>query len=204
MIGALHIVTDAHAERPAIEQALAAARGGAWAVQLRDKTASDEAMAATARALLDGLAPFGTRLIINDRIEVAIAVGAHGVHIGQDDGDPVQVRRRIGPAMLLGLSIEAPAQTHAMPPGTVDYVGAGPVFATASKADHAAPMGLDGLLLVARAVNVPVIAIGGLSLTDVPQLKAAGAHGMAVISAASRAADPQSAISAMARAWSTP
>lgn len=201
MIGPLHVISDPQAGCDVLEQARVAAWGGAWAVQLRDKEASDALMVQMAREILDCLAPFGVRLIVNDRVEVACQVGAHGVHIGQMDGDPIQVRQRIGPDMLLGLSIENTEQAYAMPRGIVDYVGAGPIRGTSSKPDHAAPIGFDGLARIARLVSVPVIAIGGLAAPDIPGLIAAGAKGMAVMSAASRASSPEAAIRKMAAGW---
>lgn len=205
MIGAVHVVTDAGCGRCTLDQARAAARGGAWAVQLRDKHASDAQLAVQARRLLACLAPFGTRLIINDRVELACAVGAHGVHIGQRDGDPGRVRRRIGPRMLLGLSIEHPSQVRQLPRDTVDYIGVGPVRQTASKPDHAPPLGLAGLARTLHALPqpLPAIAIGGLGIDDVPALIAAGATGMAVVSAVSRSHAPRATTRALVAAWAT-
>ena len=126
MIGPLCVITDAEAPLPLVEQAEAAARGGATLVQLRHKTLDDTALAELARALQGRLAPLGARLVINDRVAVACAIGAHGLHVGQDDGDPRAIRVRIGPDMLLGLSVEAPGQLGAVPEGVVDYLGVGP------------------------------------------------------------------------------
>ena len=201
MIDGLHVITDRDAALPVLEQVLAAARGGARVVQLRDKHATDAVFARTARAAKAALAPFGVLLVVNDRVAVARQVGADGVHIGQSDGDPRAVRDAIGPAMILGLSIEALAQLAAVTPGLVDYVGAGPVRATATKPDHAAPLGLDGLARIAAAAPCPTIAIGGLRHGDAGALKAAGAAGIAVVSAISRAPDPQAATRALLAEW---
>ncbi len=199
-LGAIYVVTDPGAPLAVIDQARAAARGGAWAVQLRDKTASDADILAQAVQLMAELDPMGVKLFINDRIEVAIASGAHGLHIGQGDGDPAEARRRIGAGRLLGLSIETLGQCAAIPPG-IDYIGAGPVRATASKPDHAAPVGMAGLARIAAASPVPVIAIGGIGPGDAAALKAAGAVGMAVVSAVTRAADPEAATRALCDEW---
>ena len=200
MIGPVYVVTDPDAPTPVIEQARAAARGGAWAVQLRDKTASDAALHALAAELLPEMEALGVRLIVNDRIEVALSAGAHGLHIGQGDGDPGRARERLGPGRILGLSVETPEQALLVPI-CVDYIGAGPVRATATKPDHAPPIGMAGLALIAARVAVPTIAIGGLGLGDAAALKDAGAAGLAVVTAVTRAADPESATRALVREW---
>lgn len=200
MIGPVYVITDPGAPIPVIEQALAAAKGGASTVQLRDKGASDADLHALAVALVAALAPCGVRLVVNDRLEVAVSAGAHGLHIGQGDGDPRRARARLGPNAILGLSVETPEHCAVIPPG-VDYVGAGPVRATATKPDHAPPIGLDGLAAIVAASPVPVIAIGGLGAGDAPAIRRAGAAGMAVVSAVTRAADPAAATGALVRAW---
>ncbi|MGG7645614.1 thiamine phosphate synthase [Rhodovulum sp. YNF3179] len=199
MIGAVYVVTDPEAPLPVAEQARAAARGGAWAVQLRDKRAADAEMAQLATALLAELAPLGVRVFVNDRVEVARATGAD-LHIGQGDGDPRAARGRIAPTALLGLSVETVAQCAAIPAG-VSYIGAGPVRVTATKPDAAAPVGIAGLARIAAAAPVPTIAIGGLAAADIPGLKSAGAAGLAVVSAVSRAADPEAATRALVETW---
>ncbi len=200
MIGPVYVITDPGAALSVPDQARAAARGGARAVQLRDKTASDADLLALARQLLPEMRAHGVKLFLNDRIEVAIAAGADGLHVGQGDGDPVAIRARIGAGMLLGLSIETEAQASRLP-GCVDYIGAGPVRATATKPDAAAPISFDGLARIARLVAVPTLAIGGLTRADIPALQAAGVVGMAVVSAVTRAADPEAACRALVQDW---
>ncbi|PYF10918.1 thiamine-phosphate diphosphorylase [Rhodobacter viridis] len=200
MIGPVYVITDPGAPLSVPDQARAAARGGARAVQLRDKTASDADLLALARQLLPEMRAHGVKLFLNDRIEVALAAGVDGLHVGQGDGDPVAIRARIGAGMLLGLSIETEAQASALPPG-IDYIGAGPVRATATKPDAAAPIGFDGLARIARLVPVPTIAIGGLTQADIPALKAAGVAGLAVVSAVTRAPDPEAACRALVQDW---
>lgn len=203
MIGPVYVITDPAAPLPVIEQARAAARGGAWAVQLRDKAASDAELHALAVQLMGELGPLGVKLIINDRLEVAISAAAHGLHIGQSDGDPAAARQRLGLDRILGLSVTSLAEARAVPPG-VDHVGVGPVRATSTKPDHAAPIGLAGLAAIAAALPVPAIAIGGIGLKDVPALKAAGVAGVAVVSAVVRAPDPEAATRALLHRWSQP
>ncbi|MBZ4022829.1 thiamine phosphate synthase [Rhodobacter sp. TJ_12] len=201
MSGPIYMITDPGAPLDVAGQARAAARGGAGWVQLRDKTASDADLLDLARLLLPEMRALGAKLVINDRIAVAIAAGADGLHIGQGDGDPQAIRARIGPDRILGLSIETLAQARALPKG-VDYIGAGPVRATATKPDAAAPIGFDGLAEIARAVPVPCYAIGGLGRGDIAALKSAGAAGMAVVSAITRAPDPTAATQALVQDWS--
>lgn len=183
---------------------LAALRGGASIVQLRDKTASDAAVTAQALRLLPHCRAAGVSLIINDRLSVALASGADGLHIGQGDGDPRVARAALGHDLILGLSIETEAQLAAIPPDCVDYIGAGPIRATATKPDAAAPLGMDGLARITARSTVPTVAIGGIGLADVAALKAAGCAGMAVVSAVSAAASPEDATRALVTAWVAP
>ncbi|QCP86385.1 thiamine phosphate synthase [Cereibacter sphaeroides] len=196
----LYFVTPDGAED--LEQLVAAAvRGGATLVQLRDKHRSDAELIPLARRLVAALEPQGVPLIVNDRIEVVLASGAAGLHVGQGDLGVAEARRRIGPDRLLGLSVEAPEHLEALPLGIVDYVGAGPVRATASKPDHAPPIGFAGLARLVAAAPVPAVAIGGLGAGDARAVKAAGAAGMAVVSAIGAAADPEAAARALALEW---
>ena len=200
MTGPIYVITDPGADLCVAEQARAAARGGAAWVQLRDKTAPDDDLAALVRRLLPELADLGVRLIVNDRIEVALATGVHGLHIGQGDGDAALVRRRMPPGMILGLSIETVAQARLIPPG-VDYIGAGPVRATSTKPDHATPIGFDGLAQIVAATALLTFAIGGLKPGDARAVRATGAIGMAVVSAVTRAPDPEAATRALLAEW---
>lgn len=199
MIGAVYVVTDPMAPIPVADQAMAAARGGAWAVQIRDKAASDAELVRLTAELIERLAPMGVRVVVNDRVEVARVTGAD-LHIGQTDGDPRQARARIAPGALLGLSIETVAQCARIPEG-VDYIGAGPYRPTPTKPDAAAPIGQDGLARIVAAAPVPTIAIGGLGAGDIAALKQAGAAGMAVVSEVTRAADPEAATRLLVDAW---
>lgn len=185
------------------EMVLAAARGGVTLVQLRDKHAPDDQLIPLARQLVAALAPFGVPLVINDRIEVALASGAAGLHVGQGDLAVTEARRRLGPGRLLGLSIEDVRHLDRLPPGIVDYVGVGPVRATVSKPDHAPPIGFEGLARIVAAAPVPAVAIGGLGLGDAAAVRRAGAAGLAVVSAIGGAADPEAAARALAEDWRT-
>lgn len=200
MMGPVYVITDPEAALPVVEQARAAARGGAALIQIRDKRASDADLAVLVTLLLPEMHALGARLIVNDRAEVAIATRADGLHIGQGDGDPAALRRRLPPGMILGLSIETEAQALRIPAG-VDYLGVGPLRATATKPDHAAPVGLEGLARIIAAARLPAYAIGGIKPGDAAAIKAAGAVGMAVVSAVTRAADPEAATAALVAEW---
>lgn len=200
MMGPVYAITDPHAPLPVADQVLAAARGGASLIQIRDKSIPDADLAALVTQLLPQVASLGARLIVNDRVEVAIATGAHGLHIGQGDGDATAIRRRLPEGMILGLSVETITQAERVPPG-VDYIGAGPVRATATKPDHAAPIGFAGLAAIVRAAGLPSYAIGGLAHGDAGAVKGAGAIGMAVVSAITRAPDPKAATAALVAEW---
>lgn len=190
------------ARRGALEAlVLAAARGGVTMVQLRDKQADDAEMTEAARRLKALLAPLGVPLIVNDRVGVMLDAGADGVHVGQTDASAAETRRRIGADRFLGLSIETEAQLAAIPAGTVDYIGVGPLRSTASKTDAAPPLGIERLAGIVRASPVPAVAIGGVGLADIPALKACGTAGLAVISAIAGAGEPEVAAKALAEAW---
>ncbi len=203
MMGPAYFVTDPGADLPVLDQALAAARGGASLIQLRDKTASVADMTVQAQQMQAALSPLGARLIINDRVDVAIAVEAYGLHIGQGDGDPREIRARIGPYMILGLSVENIDQQSRVPLDCVDYLGVGPVRATATKPDHAPPIGISGLAEITKNTPLPCYAIGGIGPGDANGVREAGAVGLAVVSAISRADDPEAATRALVKEWET-
>ena len=200
MIGPVYFITDPGAEMPVEEQAMAAAWGGAAVVQLRDKTASDDEMLEVARRLREAL-PGDVKLVVNDRVDVAVWSGCDGLHMGQGDGDVVAIRKRLGPDRILGLSIETELQVASIPTGYVDYIGVGPVRATATKPDHAAPIGFDGLARIIGAAGLPAVAIGGIGPGDAGQVKLAGAEGVAVVSAIARADDPEAAARGLLEEW---
>jgi thiamine-phosphate pyrophosphorylase len=172
--------------------------GTATLVQLRDKHGTTRAMIDAARALKAVLAPAGIPLLINDRVDVALAAQADGVHIGQDDMDAADARRLLGPNAIIGLSIKTPAQAAAAPLDALDSVAIGGVYATTSKDNTAAPIGTQGLRAIAAAIRArkagyPVCAIAGITAANAGEVIAAGADGVAVISALSLAAEPAAA-----------
>lgn len=191
----LYLVLDPDLSLPLgmVETARMAVAGGVTMVQLRDKNASTVQMIETGRALKAALHGTGVPLIINDDVEAAIAIGADGLHVGQGDMDAQTARRRIGPDMILGLSVETEALAAAVDPAVVDYVGAGPVFATATKPGHKPPVGMEGLDRLVAATPLPAVAIGGLKVDHVEAVLRAGAQGLAVVSAICGQPDPRAA-----------
>jgi thiamine-phosphate pyrophosphorylase len=184
--------------RDLAELARLVAQGGATLVQLRDKHSDTRAMVERARAVKAALAPFNVPLLINDRVDVALAAGADGVHVGQDDMAAADVRRLVGPGAIVGLSIKTVAQAEAAPIDLIDYAGIGGVFATSSKNNTKAPIGPGGLARVAetlrrRVPGFPVCGIAGIDAGNAAEVIAAGADGVAVISALSLKSDPQAA-----------
>lgn len=176
-----------------IETARAAVAGGVTMVQLRDKGADTASLIETGRALKTMLAGSGALLIVNDDVNAAVAIGADGLHIGQEDIDVPTARAMIGADMILGLSVETEALAAAIDPALVDYAGAGPVFATPTKPDHKQPIGYEGLARLVALAPVPTVAIGGLKAEHVEAVLGTGAGGLAVVSAICGTADPETA-----------
>ncbi|TDH34987.1 thiamine phosphate synthase [Pseudohoeflea suaedae] len=176
-----------------VETARRAVAGGATMVQLRDKEASSERMVRTGHALKSALSGTGAKLIVNDDVEAALAIGADGVQIGQSDWSATDARARLGPAAIIGVTVETPELARLVDPEVVDYVGAGPVFATSTKPDHKQPVGFAGLAAQVAASPVPAVAIGGLKAEHVTEVLAAGAEGIAVVSAICGQPDPERA-----------
>jgi thiamine-phosphate pyrophosphorylase len=197
----LYLVTDAPERYPGglLAGVAAAVAGGASIVQYRATTGTRRQLYETARALHDLLLPRGVPLIINDQVDLALAIDAEGVHVGQNDLPIEVVRQMIGSKKLLGLSITAAAQLDAIPVKTVDYLGIGPVFPTISKDDAAPALGLEQLARLTARTQLPVVAIGGISLENAASVFAAGVAGLAVVSALSLTIDP-SAVAGLLRA----
>lgn len=164
-------------------------------VQLRDKLGSTRVMVAEARSLRAVLALAGVPLLINDRVDVALAAQAAGVHIGQDDMAPEDARALLGHAAIIGLSLQSVAHAQAAPLEMLDYVAIGGVYASTSKDSPKPPIGLAGLREIVNAVRArkadfPICAIAGINAGNAADVIAAGANGVAVISALSLSDDP--------------
>lgn len=172
---------------------VAAVEGGATVVQLRRPGAGGRALLAGTRELV---ACSTVPVIVNDRVDVALAGGAGGAHLGQSDLPVPDARRLAGPGLLLGWSVTTVAQAEEAsrwPPGTVDYLGVGPVYPTATKPDASTPLGLDGLRRIVSAVPLPCVAIGGIDASNAAAVMGAGVAGVAVVSAICGTPDPKEA-----------
>lgn len=174
----------------------AAVKGGVTMVQLRDKTASTRAFIEDARALKALLAPPRVPLLVNDRIDVALAAGADGAHVGQADMPVALVRKLLGPKAIVGLSITQSAEARAEDIEFADYLGVGPIFPQLTKPDAAPTLGLEGLAEIRRITSKPMVAIGGVTAANVRAVRSAGADGGAIVSAIMGAQDPTAAAAA--------
>ena len=195
----VYLVTDAGLSRgrPAQEVVEAALRGGVTVVQYREKSAGTRAMIEEARELRKLCAAAGVPFIVNDRVDVALAVDADGVHVGQDDMPAALARRLIGDKKILGVSAGKAEEARRAVADGADYIGASPVFATPTKPDAPPAMGAEGLRRLAGAVSVPVVAIGGMNVENAQSIMAAGASGIAVVSAIVAADDVERAARAI-------
>ena len=193
----LYLVVGGLDEAPLLALVGAALRGGVGCVQLREKHLATRAFVARARALRALLHEAGVPLIVNDRLDVALAAEADGVHVGQDDVD-VDVVRRHMPHAIVGLSVGSLAEFDAGMKQRVDYLSPSPLFATRSKPDAGAPLGLHGLHAMRARCALPLVAIGGIDRGNAAEVFAAGADGIAVVSAIAGAADPRAAAAELA------
>jgi thiamine-phosphate pyrophosphorylase len=202
----LYLVTDTALcrPRPVADVVRAAVAGGVTAVQVRDKTASRRELLALTRAVQAALADRpDVPVVVNDAVDVALVAGADGVHVGQDDLPPAETRALLGPGRLLGVSVSSAAELDAvlaLPAGTVDVVGLSPVWATPTKPDAAAGLGLErsaALAAAAHAGGLAAVAIGGIDAGRAADVARTGVDGICVVSAICAAADPEAAARAL-------
>ena len=191
----LYLVTDRVlcGSRPLEEVVAQAVAGGVACVQLREKDLSTRRFLDLARRLKGLLVPAGVPLIINDRLDVALACGADGVHVGQEDMPCRLVRSILGPGAIVGLSVETWEDVERAQDLDVDYLGVSPVFQTPTKADTKAPWGLDGIRRIRAFSRHPLVAIGGLNAANAQDAVRAGADSIAVVSAICASPDPRRA-----------
>jgi thiamine-phosphate pyrophosphorylase len=193
MLGQLHlcVITDPTLapDRDHVAIAEAALAGGADMIQLRDKAGSLRDLVPQARAIQALCRARRAIFIVNDRVDLALAVDADGAHVGQEDLPAESARRLLGPRRLLGVSTHSLAQAEAAQRAGADYIGFGPMFATGTKDTGYAPRSLDALRGIRQVVALPILAIGGISLENVAEVIAAGATAPAVISAVVGTAD---------------
>jgi thiamine-phosphate pyrophosphorylase len=198
----LYLATDAQlaGDRPLVDVVAAAICGGARVVQYRDKTASTRTMVARAGALAELCRRMRAVFLVNDRVDVALAVDADGVHVGQEDMPVALARKLLGPNKLLGVSVHSAVEIQRAEQEGADHVSLSPVFATPTKPDHQTPLGLEGVRALAAVSRLPVVAIGGIQLHNAAQVIAAGARGICVVSAIIAAPDPEQAARTLRRA----
>jgi thiamine-phosphate pyrophosphorylase len=192
-LGRLHLITDTRPGRDplaVLRAALPVARAE-LVVQVRvEDDATDREAYELARRVLALCTPYGATCLVNDRLHVALAVGAAGGHVGAEDLPVRAARRVLGSGAVLGATAREPGAAAAAVTGGASYLGVGPCHPTSTKSGLPGPIGVAGVRAVAAAVAVPVIAIGGVTAASVPALRAAGAYGVAVVGALSGAADP--------------
>lgn len=178
-----------------------AVAGGVTVVQLRAKSLPGRAFVELGSEIARALAGTGVPLLVNDRVDVAVACGAAGVHLGQEDMPVRPARSLLGPAGTIGVSVNTPEEARRAELEGADYVGAGPAFATATKATDLPVLGPDGIGRIKRAVRIPVVAIGGIGPGNAAAIAGAGADGIAVVSAILGAPDARQAAEALRQAF---
>lgn len=179
--------------RPLLELVAAALRGGVEAVQLREKDLSGRELYDLAVALRALCRQYDAKLLVNDRVDVALAAGADGVQLPLTSFDPADARRLIGQGKLIGASAHGPEEARAAAAAGADFVVLGPIFDTPSKRPYGPPLGVNRLREISGQLGVPVLAIGGVRADHASALRQAGAWGVAVVSAILEAADPAAA-----------
>lgn len=196
----IYLVTDDGClqGRPLIDCVREALEGGVTLVQYRAKTASSAEMYAKALQLKALCDSFNVPLIINDRLDIAMAVGAAGVHLGQDDLPCAAARKLLGEDYLIGVSAHNPAEAAEALQSGADYLGCGAVFGTATKAD-VKKLGTDGLAAICREKGLPVVGIGGVTADNYREVRAAGADGAAIVSGILAQPDIRTTVRAIAR-----
>ncbi|MDP9348249.1 MAG: thiamine phosphate synthase [Gemmatimonadota bacterium] len=177
-----------------MEVVRAALRGGAPAVQVRAKTETARETVELARVLREETRVVGALLFVNDRVDVALVAGADGAHLGDDDLPLAAARAVVPSGFLLGRSADTTEQALRAREEGADYVGVGPVYATATKADAGSPIGLSRISAVAAVVGIPVVGIGGIEASNAAEVVRAGAAGVAVIRAVMAAPDPEEVV----------
>ena len=203
-LGRLHVLTDTRDGRDALAVVTAALSAGAPVVQVRSKGGTDRALHELADRVARLCDEAGALCVVDDRPDIALAVGAGGTHLGAHDLPMDAARRVVGPGHVLGGTAREPRLAGELVAAGATYLGVGPTAATSTKDGLPEPLGVAGVAAVAAAVDVPVIAIGGVTVEHVPALLAAGVHGVAVVAAVSAAADPAAATRALLAALGSP
>ena len=197
----LYVITDTVQSRgrSPLEIARAALEGGADALQLRDKSSPAMNLCRLASEIQPMARKFGSLFVVNDRVDVALVTGADGAHVGQDDLPAREARRLLPRPVILGVSVGSPEEARRAERDGADYLGAGPLFPTATKPEAGEALGIEGFARIARSVSIPVVAVGGISIDTVAAAIGAGAAGVAVVSAVVSADDMAAAARSLKR-----
>ncbi|HLG18776.1 MAG TPA: thiamine phosphate synthase [Bdellovibrionota bacterium] len=187
-IGRLHVLVSNK------ELAKAAIEGNTDVVQFRAKNLKDREFLSAAQDIAMLCRSARKIFIVNDRVDVALSIRADGVHLGPHDLPVRHARRILGTGFLIGASVDTPEEAAAAREAGADYLGAGPVYPTDSKLDAGPVLGLEGLRNIVRSTHLPVIAIGGIRTDRLPNVLETGVHGVAILSAISRSADPTASV----------
>jgi thiamine-phosphate pyrophosphorylase len=194
----LVVITDTSlASRTHADIARAALEGGADAVQIRDKSATAQNLGLAVAECQPLARKYGAALLVNDRVDVAFLCGADGAHVGQEDLPAAAARRLLPRPAILGVSVSTLEEAERAARDGADYLGVGPVFATGTKKDAGAPLGLEAIAALVQAASLPVVAIGGIDYENVAAVLRTGVAGVAVVSAVSGAADMAAAARAL-------
>lgn len=196
LLSGLYVITDhiPETDRNPVIIAQAALEAGARIIQLREKYASARQLLSWARQIKELTQTRSALLIINDHVDIAMACGADGIHLGQDDLPAEEARKLLGSQAIIGVSAETDQEALEAEAAGANYLGVGPMFTTATKSDAGAPIGPERLRTIKQQVRIPVFGIGGINLTNFREVLEAGADGICVISAISRAPDIRAAV----------
>lgn len=200
----LYLITDRKVARSPLPEAVRLAlEGGVKAVQLREKDLPVRELLALAKELRSVTREFNAKLFINDRLDVATAVGADGIHLGRQSMPADAVRKVVGTSMQIGISTHSVAEARAAEDSGADFITYGPIFETPSKAQYGAPVGVKSILSIKNEVKIPIYAIGGINSGNMLSAMSAGADGIAVISAIMAAEDIKKTAAAYVKALTT-
>jgi thiamine-phosphate pyrophosphorylase len=202
-INGIYVITDGNAAHSHVEIAAAAIAGGASVIQLREKEIPDRKLLEIAKIIRKLTLDSGTLFVINNRVDIAIACGADGVHVGQDDMPASDIRKLIGSEAILGVSTTNVDEAIKAEADGADYIGVGPIFPTMTKTDAGEALGLTTIPTSKQVIRIPLVAIGGISLENVASIASAGANSAAVISAVTGALDMTEAVKALAATFAS-
>ncbi len=199
----LYLVTDSQVikNRSLIEVVRSAIKGGVTVVQYREKNLPTRLMLEEAKALKDLCIDFGVPFIVNDRIDLALAVDAEGVHLGQDDMPPEIARKILGSSKIIGLTVHNEKELIEAQKSPIDYVSFAPVFATSTKPDHQKPLGVERLKELAEKAKIPAVAIGGINESNIEEVAKAKIEGACVVSAILGSDNPEASARRLKELW---